>query len=169
VTFRKPRFPHSPDGHYEYNRMPFGLKNAPPTFQRMINKGLKGLIGNNCFVHIDDYGKTIENHNKNLRMLFERLKQVGLKLQPDKCEYLRPELEHLGHIISEHGIKPNPNQTEKVKNYPVPKNPKEIKQFLGLVGYYRKFIKDLSKIANANETPSKIRNLCLDKRATTFI
>jgi len=130
--------------------MPFGLKNAPPTFQRMMNKGLKGLIGNNCFVYIDDiivYGKTIEEHNKNLRILFERLRQVGLKLQPDKCEYLRPELEYLGHVISEHGIKPNPNRTEKVKNYPVPKNPKEIKQFLGLVGYYRKFIKDFSKIA----------------------
>jgi len=140
----------TPDGHYEYNRMPFGLKNAPPTFQRMMNKGLKGLIGNNCFVYIDDiivYGKTIEDHNKNLRILFERLRQVGLKLQPDKCEYLRPELEYLGHIISERGIKPNPNRTEKVKNYPVPKNPKEIKQFLGLVGYYRKFIKDFSKIA----------------------
>jgi len=93
------------------------------------------------------YGKTIKDHNKNLRILFERLRQVGLKLQLDKCEYLRPELEYLGHIISEHGNKPNPNRTEKVKNYPVPKNPKEIKQFLGLVGYYRKFIKNFSKIA----------------------
>lgn len=140
----------TPDGHYEYTRMPFGLRNAPPTFQRMMNRGLKGLIGNNCFVYIDDiiiYGKTIEEHNKNLRTLFERLRQVGLKLQPDKCEYLRPELEYLGHVISEHGIQPNPNRIVKVKNYPVPKNPKEIKQFLGLVGYYRKFIKDFSKVA----------------------
>jgi len=115
-----------------------------------MNEGLKGLIGNNCFVYIDDiivYKKTIKDHNKNLRILFERLKQVGLKLQPDKCEYLRPELEYLRHIISEQRIKPNPNRTEKIKNYPVPKNPKEIKQFLGLVGYYRKFIKDFSKIA----------------------
>lgn len=140
----------TPDGHYEYTRMPFGLKNAPPTFQRMMNKGLKGLIGNSCFVYIDDiivYGKTIEEHNKNLRILFERLRQVGLKLQPDKCEYLRPELEYLGHVISEHGIRPNPNRIEKVRTYPAPKNPKEIKQFLGLVGYYRKFIKDFSKTA----------------------
>jgi len=62
-----------------------------------------------------------EDHNKNLRILFERFRQVGLKLQLDKCEYLRPKLEYLGHIISEYGIKPNPNRTEKVKNYPVPK------------------------------------------------
>ena len=140
----------TPNGHYEYTRMPFGLKNAPPTFQRMMNKGLKGLIGNNCFVYIDDiivYGKTIEEHNKNLRILFERLRQVGLKLQPDKCEYLRPELEYLGHVISEHGIQPNPDRIEKVRTYSIPKTPKEIKQFLGLVGYYRKFIKDFSKVA----------------------
>lgn len=116
----------------------------------MMKKGLKGLIGNHCFVYIDDiivYGRTIEEHNNNLRILFERLRQVGLKLQPDKCEYLRPELEYLGHVISEHGIRPNPNRIEKVEKYPAPKNPKEIKQFLGLVGYYRKFIKDFSKIA----------------------
>jgi len=152
--------------------MPFGLKNAPPTFQRMMNKGLKGLIGNNCFVYIDDiivYGKTIEDHNKNLRMLFERLRQVGLKLQSDKCEYLRPELEYLRHIISEHGIKPNPNRTEKVKNYPVLKNPKKIKQFLGLVGYYRKFIKDFLKIAKLlTKLLQKSVILCLDKRTTTL-
>ncbi|XP_020294887.1 uncharacterized protein LOC109860298 [Pseudomyrmex gracilis] len=123
------------NGHYEYMRMPFGLKNASPTFQRMMNKGLKGLVGNNCFVYIDDiivYEKTIEEHNKNLRVLFERLRQVGLKLQPDKCEYLRPELEYLGHLISERGVQPNPKRIEKVQTYPAPKNAKEIKQFLGL-------------------------------------
>ncbi|XP_051173560.1 uncharacterized protein LOC127289595 [Leptopilina boulardi] len=139
------------EGHYEYNRMPFGLKNAPPTFQRMINNGLKGLIGNGCFAYIDDiivYGRTLEEHNKNLKNLFIRLRQVGLKLQPDKCEYLRPELEYLGHVITKEGIKPNPDRIDKVKNYPRPKTQKQIKQFLGLIGYYRKFIKNFSKIAN---------------------
>jgi len=70
---------------------------------------------------------------------------VGLKLQSKKCEYVRPELEYLRHVISEHGIKP-PNRIEKVKNYLISKNPKEIKQFFELVDYYRKFIKDFSKI-----------------------
>ncbi|XP_020298131.1 uncharacterized protein LOC109862475 [Pseudomyrmex gracilis] len=127
------------NGHYEYTRMPFGLKNAPPTFQRIMNKKLKNLVGNSCFVYIDNiivYGKTIEEHNRNLKTLFERLRQVDLKLQPDKCEYLRPELEYLGHLISERGVQPNLKRIEKVQTYPVPKNPKEIKQFLGLVGYY---------------------------------
>jgi len=96
------------DGHYEYTRMPFDLKNAPPTFQRMMNKDLKELIENNYFVYIDDitvYDKIeIEKYNKNFRTLFERLKQMGLKLQLDKCEYLRPKHEYLGHVISEHSI-----------------------------------------------------------------
>ena len=138
------------DGHYEFLRMPFGLKNAPPTFQRLMNRGLQGLIGNNCFVYIDDivvFGRTLEEHNKNLKILFERLRQCGLKLQPDKCEYLKPELEYLGHIISSDGVQPNPKRIDKVKNYPVPKNPKEIKQFLGLCGYYRKFIQNFARIA----------------------
>jgi len=87
--------------------MPFDLKNAFLTFQRMINKGLKRLIKNNCFVYMDNiivYGKTIEEYNRNLRLLFERLRQVELKLQSDKCEYLKLELEYLGHVISERGI-----------------------------------------------------------------
>lgn len=138
------------DGHFEFVRMPFGLKNAPPTFQRLMNRGLQGLVGNNCFVYVDDiivFGRTLEEHNKNLKIIFERLRQCGLKLQPDKCEYLKPELEYLGHVISAEGVQPNPARIEKVKNYPVPRNSKEIKQFLGLCGYYRKFVKDFAKIA----------------------
>lgn len=140
----------TPSGHYHYNRMPFGLKNAPPTFQRMMNNALRGLIGNACFVYLDDiiiYGNTLEEHNKKLIDVLNRLRQSDLKLQPDKCEFLRPELEFLGHVISEEGVKPNPKKIEAVKNFPAPLNAKQIKQFLGLAGYYRKFIKDFSKIA----------------------
>jgi len=147
-----------PNSHYEYTRIPFGLKNALPTFQKIMNKRLKGLIGNNCFVYIDDiivHGKTIEEHNRNLKLLFERLRQVELKLQPDKCEYLRLELEYLDVISEKRGIQPNPNRVEKVKNYPVSRNSKGIKQFLGLVGYYQKFIKDFSKIAKSSHSSFK--------------
>ena len=90
----------------------------------MMDNALRGLIGKNCFVYLDDivvYGSTIKEHNNNLKTLFERLRTTGLKLQPDKCEFIRPELEYLGHIISADGVKPNPSKIEAVKNFPVPK------------------------------------------------
>ena len=140
----------TPDGHFEFTRMPFGLKNAPATFQRMMDNALRGLVGKYCFVYLDDivvFGKTLQEHNDNLRLLLQRLRETGLKLQPDKCEYLRPELEYLGHLITAKGVKPNPAKTEAVKNFKQPKDVTEIQSFLGLAGYYRKFIKNFSHIA----------------------
>ncbi|XP_043474040.1 uncharacterized protein LOC122506110 [Leptopilina heterotoma] len=140
----------TPDGHFEFERMPFGLKNSPATFQRMINTALNGLINKICMVYLDDivvYGSSIEEHNKNLVLLFERLRHTGLKLQPDKCEFLRPELEYLGHLVTKDGIKPNPNKTKAVSEFKVPHNRTSLKSFLGLSGYYRKFIKNYSTIA----------------------
>lgn len=135
-------------GHFEFVRMPFGLKNSPSTFQRMMDNALRDLIGEVCFVYLDDvvvYGKTLTEHNKNLHRFLQRIRETRLKLQPDKCEYLKPELQYLGHIITEDGVKPNPEKCKSVKEFPRPKNAKSIKQFLGLSGYYRKFIKDYSK------------------------
>ena len=93
-------------GHYEFNRMPFGLKNSPATFQRMMDNAFRGLIGRECFVYIDDIviiGKTLEEHNQNLIKVLERIKALGLKLEPTKCEYLRPELEYLGRPSTQQG------------------------------------------------------------------
>lgn len=140
----------TPDGHFQYKRMPFGLKNAPSTFQRMMNLAFKGLVGKNCFIYLDDiiiFGRTLEEHNKNLSIIFQRLRDTNLKVQPDKCEYLKPELEFLGHLITPEGIKTNPKKIEAVKSFKTPRNPKEVKSFLGLSGYYRKFIKDYAKTA----------------------
>lgn len=137
-------------GHYEFLRMPFGLKNAPATFQRVMNRAFRGLIGRICFVFMDDiivFGQTLEEHNQNLIEVLDRLRQFNLKLEPDKCEYLKPELQYLGHIITENGVKPNPEKIKAVQDFPEPKTPKQIKQFLGLAGYYRKFVKGFSKIA----------------------
>lgn len=138
------------DGHFEYLQMPFGLKNAPATFQRMMNTALRGLIGKICFVYLDDiivFGKTMEEHNKNLIILFNRLRDTNLKLQPDKCEYIKPELEYLGHVITPEGVKPNPEKCKAVKEFPIPKTPKQIKSFVAFAGYYRKFIKNFAAIA----------------------
>ena len=86
--------------HYEYLRMPFGLKSAPSTFQRLMNNVLMGLIGTRCFVYLDDiiFGETLEEHNDRLKEIFERLRQFRLKIEPDKCEFLKTELTYLGHI-----------------------------------------------------------------------
>lgn len=139
-----------PLGHYEYTRMPFGLKNAPATFQRLMNNVLVGLQGLKCFVYLDDiviYGNSLQDHNIKLKEVFERLTKHNLKLQPNKCEFLKTEVMYLGHLITQDGVKPDPKKIESVKNYPVPKSPKDIKSFLGLAGYYRRFIENFSKLS----------------------
>ena len=137
-------------GHYEYTRMPFGLKAAPATFQRLMNNVLTGLIGIRCLVYLDDivlFGETVEEHNSKLRDVFDRLRKHNLKLQPDKCEFLKQELSYLGHIVSANGVKPDPNKVEAVVRFPTPINATQIKSFLGLAGYYRRFIQNFSAIA----------------------
>lgn len=139
----------TPYGHYEFLRMPFGLKNAPATFQRAMDSVLYGLQGERCFVYLDDiviFASSLHEHEQKLTEVFERLRQHGLKIQPDKCEFLRKEVAYLGHIISNEGVKPNPEKVQAVQNFPIPKSCKDIKSFLGLAGYYRRFIINFSKL-----------------------
>uniref|UniRef100_A0A6V7KDU1 RNA-directed DNA polymerase n=1 Tax=Bracon brevicornis TaxID=1563983 RepID=A0A6V7KDU1_9HYME len=140
----------TPKGHWEFNRMPFGLKNAPATFQRLMNSVLSGLQGSSMFVYLDDiivFAKDLNEHKQKIDVLMQRLRKTNLKLQPDKCEFLRPEVNYLGHIISEDGLKPDPKKIIAVHKFPQPKKPKNIREFLGLTGYYRRFVKNFSKIA----------------------
>lgn len=140
----------TPYGHYQFKRMPFGLKNAPSTFQRLMDNVLSGLQGNELFVYMDDiviYARSLREHEIKFERLMKRLKEANLKLQPDKCEFLRREVAYLGHIICSEGVRPDPDKIKSVTEFPNPKNPKNIKQFLGLVGYYRRFIPNFSKIA----------------------
>ena len=100
-----------------------------------------------CFVYLDDivaFGPTIEQHNQKIVTLFKKLRKTGLKLQPDKCEFLRPELKHLGQVITQDGVKQNPKKLEAVMNFKKPSSVTEVKSFLGLAGYCRKFIKKCS-------------------------
>lgn len=136
-------------GHFEFERMCFGLKGAPATFQRMMNRVLVGLNGIKTFVYLDDViiiGTSLEDHQKQLKEVFGRLRKYNLKLQPLKCEFLRKEVAYLGHIITDEGVKPDPKTTECVTRFPVPKNQKDVKSFLGLAGYYRRFIKNFSQL-----------------------
>lgn len=140
----------TPYGHYEFKRMPFGLRNAPATFQRLMDHVLTGLQGIELFVYLDDivlYASSLREHEIKFEKLAARLREANLKLQPDKCEFLRREVGYLGHIIGEDGVKPDPKKVEAVKRFPRPTNAKTIKQFLGLAGYYRRFIPNFSRIA----------------------
>ncbi|CAK9832061.1 Retrovirus-related Pol polyprotein from transposon 17.6 [Anthophora retusa] len=130
--------------------MPFGLRNAPSTFQRLMDSVLSGLQGNEMFVYLDDiviYASSMTEHNVKFRKLADRLRRANLKLQPDKCEFLRTEVANLGHVIGRDGVKPDPRNVEAVRAFPVPETTKNIKQFLGLAGYYRRFIPKFSHIA----------------------
>lgn len=140
----------TPRGHFEFNRMTFGLKNAPATFQRLINTVLVNNLGHDCFVYLDDiiiFGKNLKQHNERLSRVFKSIRHHNLKLQPDKCEFLRKEVTYLGHVISENGVQPNPDKIKAVVERKEPKNTKDIKSFLGLTGYYRRFIPNYANIA----------------------
>lgn len=137
-------------GHYEFNRMPFGLRNAPPTFQRLMNKVLTGLIGNRCLVYLDDiivYGANLKKHNSRLLEVFQMLSKFNLKLQPNKCKFLNKEVMYLGHVISEKRSSPDPNKVSAIDKILPPRNVDQVRSFLGFVGYYRKFIMNFSKFS----------------------
>lgn len=136
-------------GHFEFKRMPFGLRNAPATFQRLMDNILKGLLEDTCMVYLDDiivYSVSLQEHLEKLVKVFDRLKNANFKVKLEKCDFLKKELKYLGHLITENGVKPNPEKIDAIIRYPIPKSAKEIKAFLGLVGYYRKFIRDFAGI-----------------------
>ncbi|KAL4088776.1 hypothetical protein QTP88_023860 [Uroleucon formosanum] len=137
-------------GHFEFLRVPFGLKGAPATFQRLMNAVLAGLTGLKAFVYLDDiiiYALSIADHSEKLKAVFERLRTFNLKLQPSKCAFMRKEVNYLGHVITDQGVKPNPQKIKCVTEFPIPTNEKEVKSFLGLSGYYRRFVPGYGRIA----------------------
>ena len=135
-------------GLFEWLKMPFGLTNSPATFQRLMEIVLKGLQWSTCLVYLDDviiFGSTFNQALSRLRSVFDRIKMAGFKLKAPKCELLAEEVSFLGHILSKEGIKPNEANIEKIVNWAVPKNLKDVRNILGLGSYYRRFVKDYSK------------------------
>ena len=128
---------------YEFNYMPFGLTGAPRTFQRMMDILLRGLEFEIALAYLDDiivFAATIDACINNVRIVFERIRQAGLKLKPSKCTFFRPETLYLGHIISGEGIRCDPAKVEAIKKWTRPRTVKQVRSFLGMTNYYRKFI-----------------------------
>ncbi|GET58360.1 hypothetical protein GLOIN_2v1765994 [Rhizophagus irregularis DAOM 181602=DAOM 197198] len=136
-------------GLYEYNVMPFGLTNAPASFQRLMDKVLKEYLNEFVIVYIDDimiYSENFEDHLKHIKLVLEKLKEASLILKLKKCIFGKTEIEFLGHVVGKNGLKPSPGKVEKIQKLTAPINIKGVRSILGLCTYYRKFIKDFSKI-----------------------
>ena len=135
-------------GKWEFLRCPFGFAQAPAYFQRLINKVLAPF--DFAFGYLDDiliYSPDVNTHLKHLELIFQRLREVDLKLKMEKCNFLKKHIQYLGHIVSGEGLKPVPEKLSSIQEIPRPYTPKEVKQFLGLVGYCRKFIPRYADIA----------------------
>ena len=138
-------------GLFQYNVMPFGLCNAPATFEAMMETLLSDLLWKKCLVYLDDvvvFGKTFAECLSNLEEVIKRILDNGLKLKPKKCNLFKNTITYLGRIISPEGVKADPKKLESVESWEKPKGPKEIRSFLGFCSYYRDFLPDYSRVSN---------------------
>ena len=137
-------------GHFEFLHMPFGLTNAVPTFQRLMSLVLEGLMPLRCLVYLDDVlviGRTFEQHLENLKAVLEAISKAGFKLKLSKCHFAQSSVDFLGFTISASGLAPDCKKVEAVRNYPTPNDLTELRRFLGMASYYRRFISGFSDIA----------------------
>ena len=126
-------------GHFEMTRMPFGLNNSAPTFQRTMEMALQGLQWVTCLIYIDDiivFGEDFEEHLMRVEEVFERLRSAGLKLKPTKCDLLQTEVVFLGYVVSGKGVRPSPVNISKIVDWPRPKTPRQVKQLVAMGSYF---------------------------------
>ncbi|GJZ11059.1 putative reverse transcriptase domain-containing protein [Tanacetum coccineum] len=160
-------------GHYEFQVMPFGLTNAPAVFMDLMNRVCKPYLDKFVIVFIDDiliYSKNKKEHEEHLKIILELLKKEELYAKFSKCEFWIPKVQFLGHVIDSKGIHVDPAKIESIKDWTSPKSPTEIRQFLGLAGYYRRFIEGFSKIAKpmTKLTQKKVKFEWGDKQEAAF-
>ena len=138
-------------GHFEFERMPFGLRNAPSIFSRLMSVALAGLIGLSVFVYLDDIvviSKTQEEHFRILESVFCKLREANLRLSLKKCKFFKPKIKFLGHEINSQGIAIHPDHIDPIKNYPCPKNKKDVQRFVGFFAYFRSFVQNFADIVS---------------------
>lgn len=137
-------------GLFQFTRMPFGLSGAPSSFCRLMSIVLRDLLWVICLCYLDDiviYARTPQELLERLRMVLDRLKHVGLKVKPSKCDLFKTEIKFLGHQVSVHGIEPLPDKLETIRDWPTPRCVRDVRAFFGLASYYRRFVKGFATIA----------------------
>ena len=137
-------------GAWQWNVMPFGLANAPSTWQHVINDTLFEGLGSFCCAYVDDiiiWSPSMEQHHRDVRAVLQRLRDKGMSINVEKCDFHVKETRYLGHILSTSGIRPDPCKVQELLDWPVPKTTKEVHQFHGLGSYYRGYMEGFARIA----------------------
>ena len=137
-------------GLFEFTTTPFGLTGASATFQRLMEIALSGLQWSACLIYLDDviiFSQTFDKHLERIRLVLDRIAEAGLKLKPRMCHLFAKEVTFLGHKLSSHGVLPNPDNVQKLLDWPVPRTVTEVRGFLGLGNYYRRFVRNFSQTA----------------------
>ena len=137
-------------GSYQFRVLPFGLSGGPSTFMLVMNEVFRDLVDHGVIIYMDDiavYSKTADEHLRLLKDVFDRLKKNRLFVKLSKCEFMKPSIEFLGHSISAEGVKMLSDKVKSIIEWPRPRNEKHVASFLGLLGYYRRFIENFSQIA----------------------
>lgn len=138
------------NGLWQWRVLPFGLTSAPSTFERLMEKVLRGLHWKSVLIYLDDiviFSSTVSQHLDRLELVLQRLEAANLKLKPSKCELFKREVKYLGHVVSADGVKTDPEKIEAIKNWPTPSNTTEVRAFLGTGSYYRRFVQGFADVA----------------------
>ena len=146
----KTAFTVGPLGLWEHNRLAMGLCNSPATFQRVMETCFSDLNLHGLYIYIDDmiiYASSFQEHLAMLEKVFNRLRECGLKLAPKKCELVKTEVDFLGFVVSDEGVKTDPKKVKVVQDWPEPRTVKEVESFMGLASYYRRFVENFAKVA----------------------
>lgn len=135
---------------YEFTRLPFGLCNSPSTFSRLMGRCLGDLCGEGVIIYLDDvmiYSSSIQDMIDKMKIVFQRIREFGLKLRSEKCQFFKERATFLGHTVSANGVETDSTKIKAVEEFPVPRTKKQLRQFLGLTSYFRKYVKSFAQIA----------------------
>jgi hypothetical protein len=140
----------TPFGSFRYERLAYGLAGAPSTFQKIMDVTLMGLKDVFALVYLDDiliFSDTMQEHARRVKMVFDRIRRANFKLNLEKCTFAAREVAYLGHVVSTSGVSPDTNKVKAIKTFPLPRNVRDVRAFLGVAGYYRSFIKDFAAMS----------------------